>query len=528
MTGPGQTGPGSADPWPGGAAEAVGAPVEVDPRLLDDLLRAEAARAVAERPPGVAADPWRQAFHIQPPIGLLNDPNGLVQHRGTYHLCYQWHPFAPAHRLKFWAHLTSTDLIHWTEQPIALAPSHAYESHGCYSGSGIVVDDAVRFLYTGNVRTPDGSRTPYQLLATLDPDGTVVKHLGNPLVGAIPGCTSHVRDPKVWTRDGWHWMVLGAQTEDLHGTALLLRSADLVEWEYRGQLAGGAEQPFGYMWECPDLVALGDRDMLVISPQLDHGPEAGAARWEDVSVYAVGSLDLDTAQFSHDQPWRRVDAGPDFYAPQTFQAEDGRTIMVGWMGMPDHDGQPTLADKHPSAANGWVHCLTVPREVTLDGDVLVQRPAVELDSLRGAPRSEVGALLGADTSMAISGTAGAALDIELVASCEPGGTIAVRLREGNSGRPVVLTLDPHAGTATLDRTRLGTGEGGVFTGSFRPGPRVDARILLDHSSIEVFVDGGRLAMSARIYPVDGDIQVGFDAGGAPATLDVTAWPMAPA
>jgi sucrose-6-phosphate hydrolase SacC (GH32 family) len=130
--------------------------------------------------------------------------------------------------------------------------------------------------------------------------------------------------------------------------------------------------------------------------------------------------------------------------------------------------------------------------------------------------------------MAISGTAGAALDIELVATCEPGGTIAVRLREGDSGRPVVLTLAPHAGTATLDRTRLGTGEGGVFTGSFRPGPRVDARILLDHSSIEVFVDGGRLAMSARIYPVDGDIQVGFDAGGAPATLDVTAWPMAPA
>jgi beta-fructofuranosidase len=282
------------------------------------------------------------------------------------------------------------------------------------------------------------------------------------------------------------------------------------------------------MWECPDLLRLGGRDVLVVSPQLDHGEQAGSGRWEDVSMYAVGTLDPAVPSFTRDGEYRRIDAGPDFYAPQSFVAEDGRTIMVGWMGMPDHDGQPTLADKHPSAANGWVHCLTVPREVALDGDVLVQRPAVELDLLRGAPRSEVGALLGADTSMAISGTAGAALDIELVATCEPGGTIAVRLREGDSGRPVVLTLAPHAGTATLDRTRLGTGEGGVFTGSFRPGPRVDARILLDHSSIEVFVDGGRLAMSARIYPVDGDIQVGFDAGGAPATLDVTAWPMAPA
>jgi beta-fructofuranosidase len=123
---------------------------------------------------------------------------------------------------------------------------------------------------------------------------------------------------------------------------------------------------------------------------------------------------------------------------------------------------------------------------------------------------------------------GTALDLQLTATCAPTATLAVRLRDGEAGRPVVLTLDPHAGTATLDRTKLGTGEGGVFTGSFRPGPDVDARILLDHSSIEVFVDGGRLALSARIYPVDGDSLVGFDATGAQVTLDLTAWPLAPA
>ena len=104
----------------------------------------------------------------------------------------------------------------------------------------------------------------------------------------------------------------------------------------------------------------------------------------------------------------------------------------------------------------------------------------------------------------------------------------MRLRDGDAGHPVVLTLDPHAGTATLDRTRLGTGEGGVHTGSFRPGPRVDARILLDNSSVEVFLDGGRLAMSARIYPVAGDDRLSFDVSHAPATLDVMVWPMAPA
>ncbi len=134
----------------------------------------------------------------------------------------------------------------------------------------------------------------------------------------------------------------------------------------------------------------------------------------------------------------------------------------------------------------------------------------------------------ADTTTGISGASGTALDIEMSATCEPGGTIGVRLREGDAGRPVVLTLDPHAGTATLDRTRLGTGEGGVHTGAFRPGARVDARILLDHSSIEVFVERGRLAMSARIYPTPGDDLVCFDVNNAPATLDVTVYPMSPA
>jgi beta-fructofuranosidase len=128
----------------------------------------------------------------------------------------------------------------------------------------------------------------------------------------------------------------------------------------------------------------------------------------------------------------------------------------------------------------------------------------------------------------MAGISGSALDIELSATCEAGGTLGVRLRDGEDGRPVVLTFNPHAGTATLDRTRLGTGEGGVHSGSFRPAARVDARILLDHSSIEVFVDGGRLVMSARIYPTAGDDLVCFDANGAPATLDVTVYPMSPA
>ena len=250
------------------------------------------------RPASVDADPWRQTFHIQPPVGLLNDPNGLVEHEGTYHLCYQWHPFEPAHGLKFWAHLTSTDLVHWVEQVPALTPSSACDMHGCYSGSGIVHEGAVRFLYTGNVFSPDGRRLPHQNLATLEPDGRVVKHPANPVVPPLDGYTGDIRDPKVWAQDGAYWMVLGAQTLDGVGTVLLLRSADLVSWAVLGEVAGGAADPRGYMWECPDLLHLDGRDVLVVSPLSDRGEGAEGARFVDETVYSVGSLDLTTARFT--------------------------------------------------------------------------------------------------------------------------------------------------------------------------------------------------------------------------------------
>jgi beta-fructofuranosidase len=517
------------DAWPG-----AGGPAGVDPADLDATLRADTARAVAERPTSIDADPWRQGFHVQPSVGLLNDPNGVVQHDGVYHLCFQWHPGAPRHGLKFWAYLTSTDLLHWTDHGVALTPSNPFDSHGCYSGSGFVHEGAVCFLYTGNVRTPTGERTPMQVLARVESDGSVVKDPANPVIGVIPGYSEHVRDPKVWQEDGAYLAVIGAQTLDLHGTALLLRSEDLLDWTLLGQLGGGAEDPVGgYMWECPDLMRFDGADVLVISAQFDAGPDAQPPRYVDETLYAVGALRVDPPGFDRATELLRMDHGPDFYAPQTFVDQDGRRLLIGWMGMPDHPGQPELAVKHPSVANGWVHCLTVPRTVSLelpaDGDPaggrLVQWPVAELEALRGDPVVATGVRIAAGTSGTVPGVEGARLDLQAHIRGGEGARLTVALRDGDSGRPVLLVVDPHEGTLTLDRTRLGTGEGGSFSGSFGPSDAVDVRVLLDSSSIEVFADGGRVVLSARIYPVPGDEQVSFDALGGDVDLDVTAWPL---
>lgn len=410
----------------------------------------------------VAADPWRQSFHVQPVVGALADPVGMVQQAGVYHLCHLWMPIVERRTIS-WVHLTSTDLVHWSEPAVAMAPSNEFDSHGCYSGSAIVHDGLVRFLYTGNVRTPDGGRIPNQCLATVQEDGTVVKH-PVPLFAQIPGYTPHLRDPHVWAGDGCYLMVLGAQTEDLHGVKVLLRSDDLVEWHLLGQAAGGSREPLGYMWECPGIIRLvdrvtsGPRDVLIVSPQFDHGPEAGAARFEDVTSYTCGELSLDPPDFDHG-PFHQLDAGPDFYAPRAMVDEAGRAFVVGWMGMPVHPGEPEIGSRHPTVANGWVHCLTVPQTLALADGRLLQWPVPELDRLHGPPVRFPEVTLAPGQAVTLPGIDGRCLDLQLRGQCAPGGALVVGLREG-AGQRTRLTIDPASGSVLLDRTTSGWGRRG--------------------------------------------------------------------
>lgn len=503
----------------------------------DAQLREWAAAVVAEHAAQVAADPWRQSFHIQPQVGALIDPVGLAQLGGVFHFCHLLQPDPQMRRNIYWVHLSSTDLVNWSDPVISLAPSSYYDSHGCYSGSAITHSGQVHFLYTGNVRTDDGGRIPYQCLATLAPDGTAIKHDANPLFGPIPGYTPHLRDPQVLVDGDRFLMVLGAQSDDLHGSLLLLRSQDLIAWEFLGRIAGGPAESFGYMWECPGLVRLVDQDpagaeldpepseVLIFSPQFDHGPQAGAGRFEDVSDYTVGKLNLEPPHFEHGE-MRRIDMGADFYAPRTFVDESGRTIMLAWMGMPVHDGQPTIDVQHPTVARGWVHCLTVPRSLELVGGRLVQWPVVELDRLHGARVEHRDVRVGSGQRVTLEGVAGRALDLQLWGAAEPGACLVLRLREG-AGQATLLTVDPNAGQVTLDRSDSGPGLGGVYSGALDPAAEFALRVLVDHSSVEVFVAGGRLAMSARIYPEVDSTGISFAATGGAITLsEVTCFQMA--
>lgn len=315
-------------------------------------------------------------YHIRPPKGLLNDPNGLVYYKGVYHVFYQWNQTDTTHQSKSWGHITTKDFIHWKTYKPALEPGDWYDKDGCYSGSAIVFEGKIYLFYTGNVRGEKGERKSYQCLAVSE-DGIHFEKKGPILEHPIKGYTAHVRDPKVWQgkEDNW-WMILGAQKENLTGDALIYQSANLVDWTLVGSMLEESIS-LGFMWECPDLLKFADRDIFVFSPQ---GLEAEGEKYNNIyqSGYFTGEF-LENGTFvKDDQPFEELDRGFEFYAPQTFVDDAGRTILYGWVGVME----PEVEAAVPTRRQGWIHALTIPREMRYENGKLIQYPIAELANLR--------------------------------------------------------------------------------------------------------------------------------------------------
>ena len=437
----------------------------------------------------VDACPWRQAYHIQPETGLLNDPNGFSYFNGRYHLFYQWFPLGPVHGLKYWRHLTSTDLVDWEDLGTALKPDTKMDSHGAYSGSGIVKDGELYLMYTGNHRDENWVRIPTQLLAKVSPDGSIAKH-PEPVIPHVPqGYTEHFRDPKVWESDGSYYAIIGAQRADQTGCAVLYQSKDLHHWTFLGELQS-ENNNFGYMWECPDYFEINGNGVLVFSPQgLD--PIGNSCNNIYQSGYMVGEkLNLPSLEWSH-QRFVELDQGFDFYAPQTMEDPNGRRILVAWMGLPDIS--------YPTDENGWASVMTLPRELSLKNGKLYQKPISELESLRKSSHT-IERKLKCETFQSGSGK-----HYELqCAFNQKSGCCGLNLRVGN-GEKTVFTWDCQQKTLTLDRSRSGIIPAADFgtqrTVSYEK-DHLDLRIFMDSSSIEIFVNEGEEVFSARIFPTN--------------------------
>ncbi|WP_333900891.1 sucrose-6-phosphate hydrolase [Enterobacter wuhouensis] len=446
-------------------------------------------QAVMKGQPRALADSHYPQWHPAPVTGLMNDPNGFIFFAGRYHLFYQWNPLGCDHRYKFWGHWSSADLVRWAHEPMALMPDEEYDRNGCYSGSAVDNNGVLTLCYTGNVKFDDGGRTAWQCLAVQNEDGSFTKR--GPVLPLPEGYTGHVRDPKVWKHEGTWYMVLGAQDLQKRGKVLLFASDDLHRWQPCGEIAGhginGLAQA-GYMWECPDLFALDGTHVLICCPQgLAREPHRYLNTYP--AVWMSGAFDYQAASFSHGE-LHELDAGFEFYAPQTTVAEDGRRILIGWMGVPD--GEEML---QPTRARGWLHQMTCPRELRYRDGKLWQTPARELEQLRESEhqwRGHASAAPVLDATRLEFELSGPFVNVDFAG--------ALRLCLDDSG-------------LRMERASLQTGE--TLTRYWR-GEVHRLRILCDRSSVEIFINNGEGVMSSRYFP-DHPARVRFE-GASDITL----------
>lgn len=315
-------------------------------------------------------DKYAMLYHLTPKVGLLNDPNGLIQYKGEYYVFYQWNKFEMDHSYKCWGYFKSKDMVNWNDMSVALLPDMYFDKNGVYSGSAIEADGKINIFYTGNVRTELGERKSYQCKAE-SCDGRIFEKKGV-IFETPPGYTEHFRDPKVFKGKNNWWIIVGAQTDKKEGAIALYKSYDLNTWEYCKTMF--KDKSLYNMCECPDILRFEEGDILLCSPQTRYQNEVIGK-----CGYFKGHFLEEKEEFKSEDSFKEIDYGFNFHAPQTFTDENGRTIIYGWMsGMTEEE-----EEKLPTREFGYVHSLSIPRVLTYKNNILYQNPIEELKKLRG-------------------------------------------------------------------------------------------------------------------------------------------------
>ena len=422
---------------------------------------------------------WHNKFHLEMPKGLVNDPNGLCYHQGKYQIFFQWNPFGCEHKHKHWTYTQTTDFINYTKPQIALAPVDKFDKDGCYSGSARNKNNKLEIIYTANLKDEQNIRYPRQVLVKQNDDGEFIKE--KIIIDTVPeGYTTHFRDPYIFAKNNRSFIILGAQRENLTGCALIYEEID-ENWIFRGELKTQLTN-FGYMWECPNLFTIDDKDILVFCPQ---GLKAQKYQYQNLyqAGYLIGQFNPDTLEFTHGE-FHEFDMGFDFYAPQVLVHEN-RHILIGWVGMPDK-----LQD-YPTINDGWVHSLTLPRELILKNDKLYQRPISELNELNQNTTTKI-------NTDKISLSANKKLEISIPLKDISSWQGKLKFND----EYILLTYDKNTSVFTIDRNQLKLGGKGIRQFLVKAQDELNLSIYIDSSIIELYLQDGEYYATFCYYPTE--------------------------
>lgn len=482
-------------------------------------------------------DYYRPSYHFTPLYGWMNDPNGMVYKDGEYHLYFQYNPYGSKWGNMHWGHAVSKDLVHWEH----LDPAIARDPVGhIFSGSSVVDKkntagfgkNAIIAIYTNNSVNHD----EVQCIAYSNDNGrTFTKYEGNPVLTPFDGLKDF-RDPKVfWYEKGKCWyMIVSADKE-----TRFYKSKNLKKWTYVSAFGKGlGQQPCQY--ECPDFFQLpvnGDKKKMkwVMTMNINPGCWFGGSATE----YFVGDFDGKnfTCPDAHDVKW--LDWGKDHYATVTFSNTGDRVLGITWMSNWQYANLTPF--KQNRGANG------LPRELKLyekNGKYYISEDiAPEVYALRKETKDLADASVAdAKELKGVAANMNGAFEIEADVTPDANGIAGIEISNNKRERTMIY-FDMKQGKVVMDRTESGLTDFGKqavphdielawdklraaegkeparITNSINykndfalatwaplslceDGKKTyHVDIFVDKSSVELFVDGGRIAMTNLVFPV---------------------------
>ncbi|ESW29326.1 hypothetical protein PHAVU_002G061200 [Phaseolus vulgaris] len=488
----------------------------------------------------------RTAYHFQPQKNWMNDPNGPMYYKGWYHFFYQYNPKGAVWGDIVWGHAVSRDLIHWLHLPLAMVADQWYDKNGVWTGSATILPNGeVIMLYTGSTNESvqvQNLAYPADLSDPLLVDW--IKYPSNPVLFPPPGIdTKDFRDPTTaWLTSEGKWRISIGSKLNKTGIALVYDTNDFKTYERVEGLLRAV--PGTGMWECVDFFPVYSKgenglDTSINGENVKHVMKVSLDD-DRHDYYAVGTYDEKNVKFTPDDLKNDVGIGLRydygiFYASKTFYDQNkGRRVLWSWIGESDSE--------YADVAKGWASIQGIPRTVTLDkktGSSLLQWPVAEVERLRlGSDEFEN---LKVKPGSVVPLQIGTAAQLDIVAEfeidnkalemtgqsnmeyeCSTSGGAAERGALGPFGLLVLADHDLSEYTPTYfyvvkgsdgqlktsfcsdqSRSSLATDVGKKIFGSSVPvlkDEKLSVRILVDHSVVESFAQGGRTCVTSRVYP----------------------------
>ncbi|KAK4425528.1 Acid beta-fructofuranosidase [Sesamum alatum] len=533
---------------------------------------------------GTTPYPWtkkmlawqRTAYHFQPEKNWMNGP---LFYKGWYHFFYQYNPWGAVWGNISWGHAVSKDLIHWRHLPLAMVPDKWYDINGVWTGSATILQDGqLIMLYTGS----DNASVQVQNLAyPADLSDPLlinwVKYSGNPILVPPPGIMAHdFRDPTTaWLTSEGKWRIIIGSKINKTGISLVYDTTDFKTYEMLEGVLHAV--PDTGMWECVDFYPVseietdgidtpvnGSRVKYVVKTSLDDDRN---------DYYALGTYDSEAAIWTPDDPsidvgiGLRYDYGI-FYASKTFYDKKLRRRVL-WSWIKETDSEKSDIRK------GWASLQAIPRTIVFDTKTssnLLLWPVKEVERLR--QNKIIFDKVEVDAGSVVPLDVGSTSQLDIVAefkvdkealeringtdmtyTCTKSGGAAKRGALGPFGLLVLaskhlieqtpiyfyISKDTQGNFTTFfcadhSRSSQANDVDKEMYGSTVPvlkDESLSMRILVDHSIVESFAQGGRTCITSRVYPTrvaceDVKIFLFNNASDAGITASLQVWQMSSA